>query len=507
MNTPIRLIALFVFGLCLLPWQRSSAGTTPPPAVTPSTPNAAPAKDANYLVRVNSTNQAHDFLRPWQKKNAFRRNGLGVLVGENEILVTAELVANHNYIELEHPSGGAKSQAKIRQIDYDANLALLEAVDADFLSTFRPVGLDQTARVGDSVVVMQLEGNGDLAATPATITQITVGAYAVEDVGMLIYRLSLALQQRDGSFVIPAMRNGKLLGLIMRYDGRNQTADVIPAPIIEKFLQMAREEIYAGFPRAGYAYVGLRDPQLRDFVGLQANGGVFITRVSPGSAAEESGLQEGDVLKKIGGHTIDNDGNFQHPRFGRIPIGHLTTAESAVDEVVPLTVFRDGENMELSMRLKGRDRDQMPVPIHIFDSPPRYAILGGVVFQELSRPFLREFGPDWRNNAPQDLVYYDIFQEEVLKDRKGVVFINQPLPLSETVGLDNIAGSVIARVNDRTVETIEELIAAMESTKSTFHKIELESDPGVFFLPVDDTEELEKTIQNNLGIERLRHTR
>ncbi len=42
------------------------------------------------------------------------------------VLVTADLVANQNYVELERAESGDKSAANVVVVDYEANLALLE---------------------------------------------------------------------------------------------------------------------------------------------------------------------------------------------------------------------------------------------------------------------------------------------------------------------------------------------------------------------------------------------
>ena len=48
-------------------------------------------------------------------------------------LVTADLVANQNYVELERAESGEKTAANVAVVDYEANLALLEPTDKKFL--------------------------------------------------------------------------------------------------------------------------------------------------------------------------------------------------------------------------------------------------------------------------------------------------------------------------------------------------------------------------------------
>ena len=100
-------------------------------AALPREPLTALASvSSNSLVRVNSTNQAFDFFRPWTKKAPFLRRGLGVILQGGQILVTAELVANRTYVELEKAGSAEKSPAETIVIDYDCNLALLRPTDS-----------------------------------------------------------------------------------------------------------------------------------------------------------------------------------------------------------------------------------------------------------------------------------------------------------------------------------------------------------------------------------------
>src|SRR5439155_3861000 len=86
------------------------------------------------LVRVNVTGQSYDYFRPWQKKAPFSKRALGAVLSKGRVLVTADLVANQNYVELERAESGEKTAANVQVIDYEAILALLEPVDKTFLN-------------------------------------------------------------------------------------------------------------------------------------------------------------------------------------------------------------------------------------------------------------------------------------------------------------------------------------------------------------------------------------
>ncbi len=100
-------------------------------------------------MRVNVTGQPYDFVRPWQKKAPFSKRALGAVLPGGRVLVTADLVANQNYVELERAESGDKTAANVVVVDYEANLALLEPTDKKFLDGLTPLQLALDTVVGD----------------------------------------------------------------------------------------------------------------------------------------------------------------------------------------------------------------------------------------------------------------------------------------------------------------------------------------------------------------------
>ena len=134
----------------------AEATPTPVPAAeataTPdSTPAPTPDPDVAKqppVIRVNVASQSSNFSQPWRKNPPVLRQGLGVVLMDGRILVTAELVANHSYVELEKPETALKAAAQVEVVDYDANLALLAAPAAD--SGSRKAAMPIAADMADS---------------------------------------------------------------------------------------------------------------------------------------------------------------------------------------------------------------------------------------------------------------------------------------------------------------------------------------------------------------------
>jgi hypothetical protein len=475
------------------------AGTTP----QGRKPGAAGEQGKPSLLRVNSNNQAFDFFRPWMKKQPFSRRGLGVLIEGGRILVTAELVANSNFIEIEKPATAEKSSAVVERVDYDCNLAVLKPADPSFVESMAPMPIDGVLEVGSELEVLQLEPNGDIARTAGKVTTIGVGGYPFENLGLLVFKAAVPLQQREGSFTLPAVRGGKLVGLLMRYDARNQTAEIVSTPVIRHFLKEMGKPKYDGFARLGLSFSALRDPQLRRHAGVVEPGGIYVTEVVPGGSAALAGIKKGDVLLEIDGKPIDQDGNYEDPEFGRILFSHITSTVKHPGESVLVRISRGGKVEELPVALQVPDRSRVVSEAHVTDRAPRYFVLGGLVFVELSRSYLQEWGADWAKAAPQRLVYYDAFQNELPEDRGKIVVLSQVLPMPDTLGYEDLRNHVVAKANGRTIRSLEDLAEAARQPEGGFHKIELEEDPKFIFLDAQSVGANQEALKKHYALPAL----
>src|SRR5947208_775099 len=333
-----------------------------PPARVEKAPAAAQTavqpKEVS-LVRVNVTGQPFDYFRPWQKKAPFSKRALGAVLAQGRVMVTADLVANENYVELERAESGEKIAASVEVVDYEANLALLQPQDKKFLNGLAPLELANDTIVGDRVAALQLEQTGALVVTDGLVTAVQVMRYPTEVGEFLTYRLSIALQYRDNSYTVPLVKSNKLAGLLLRYDPRSQLMDAIPAPIIAHFLKDAGQPNYGGFPTVGFDYFSTRDPQLRKYAGETGNGGgVCIRGIEPGSAVEKAGLQEGDILTAVGNFDLDQNGNYVDPIYKKLDFANLLTTRAYTGDKVPLKIHRQGKPMQLDVTMMHRAPDE-----------------------------------------------------------------------------------------------------------------------------------------------------
>jgi S1-C subfamily serine protease len=471
----------------------------------PGVPASMTTQKQLALVRVNVTGQSYDYFRPWQKKAPFSKRALGAVLSKGRVLVTADLVANQNFVELERAETGEKTAAKVQVIDYEANLALLEPTEKTFLDGITPLEITADTVVGDRLAAWQLEPTGALLATEGLVTTVQMTEYPIDVGEFLTYRVSIPMQYRENSYTVPLVKNNKLAGLLLRYDSRSQLLDAIPAPIITHFLKEADSQNYRGFPSAGFSFFPTRDPELREFAGeKRKGGGVYVTNVEPNTPAMKAGLQVGDIVTAVADREIDQNGNYVDPLHGKIEFTNLLTAHAYSGDVVPFRVERNGKPIQLNVTLEHRDAKDYVSPPYNLDQPPRYYVLGGLIFQELSRQYLKEWGPTWERSAPQRLVYFDRFQSELFPEgNRRVVILSQVLPADSTIGYDDLAYLTVTKVNGKEIKSLDDLAEAVKHPIDGFIKIETEEDPKQIALDAAQVATEASTLQENYGISSL----
>jgi hypothetical protein len=458
------------------------------------------------VIRVNVTRQGYNFRRPWEQLASRTHTAIGVIIAGPRVLVTASLIANHRYIELEKINTGEKSRARLEEVDYEGNLALLKPERKTFLKGMKPVQLTVDAKQGDALQVWQVKPNGTVTPGTGTITAIEAALYSYRNY-FLTYRLNGSLQYRFANITMPVVKDGKLAGLVMRYDAKRQTINVLAAPVIKHFLADASDGKYTGFPTTDFKIVSTEDPQLRRYANIPTSmGGVYVEGVAQRSAAAKAGLRQGDIIIEIAGYPIDRRGNFEHPIYGKMGLSHLLRCEFQIGDKIKHRLYRAGKLLNIEIIADHRQPEAFLVPPYIIDIPPRYYILGGLVFQELSVPYLQTYGKRWTVKAPIHFVYYEKNQDFLKNDgRKKIVFLSGVLPTSYTIGYESLSNIEVTRINDQVITRLEDVQRALETPVDGFHKIEFKQRPKMIYLNPMEIPKINEQIKKRYRIPVLQN--
>ena len=273
--------------------------------------------------------------------------------------------------------------------------------------------------------------------------------------------------------------------MLLSYDSKNQVTTILPGPIIEHFLKDFADGEYEGFPGLGMEFQVTLDGQLRDYLGMKPDSpGVLVTAVIKGASAEKAGLKKGDILLAINGQTIDARGDYKDPRYGALSSSHIVRGNAYVGDDFELKVIREGKEEMLKGKLTRKNPDDYLVTPYRFDKGPRYILNGGLLFQELSRPYLDSFGEQQTENSALLRLSHIARHPDELEEAglKKLVFLSTVLPTPSAQGYDQLGGIVVNKVNGQTVGDLKDLDAAFKAIKGTTHVIELDDFPHVLHL-------------------------
>ena len=144
--------------------------------------------------------------------------------------------------------------------------------------------------------------------------------------------------------------------------------------------------------------------------------------------------------------------SFQHLIHRRFP-----------GETVCVTVLRRGEQLDVSVPVQPLRR---LVPATVYDEAQPYFLYGGFAFVGLTEPYLHEWGDDWKQDAPQDLVHLTLTGIQRLRDEQPVI-LSRIFPSRHTAGYSNMADRQVVSVNDHPVLNLQQMYSLVQTLHET----------------------------------------
>lgn len=187
---------------------------------------------------------------------------------------------------------------------------------------------------------------------------------------------------------------------------------------------------------------------------------VKIVRGSPG----EGILKEGDVLFSVEGHPVAGDGTVEFRDRERTSVSYYIQAHQ-VGEPMTAEILREGRPQTVTITLSRPLEKDWLVPLEQYDVRPRYLVYGGLVFCPLTANFLKSWGPNWFDAAPEDLVSVLGFNY-VTDERDEVVLLQKVLAADVNQGYQDFNNWTIAEVNGKKVKSLRDLAQIIEAAKS-----------------------------------------
>ena len=429
------------------------------------TPNAT-AMWEKSVVRIEVARKAYDYYQPWNRRNE-RAMKTGVIVGERQILATAQDLSDQTLVRVQKNGRGKWTTARVEWIDYHANLALLTAEDAAFWSDLRPANLiGKPPGEGAHLQIVRWR-EGKLENRQAEFTQYSVH----ESDGSAINHVQMELDSeiRDAGGGEPVITDSRVVGITFSQRGR--ACRVIPASFIRSVLDAHKSGNQHGLGYFHFYWQPTENPA--SLAQLKLTGeprGVLVINVPERLDNNPQVIKSRDIILQIDGFDVDMQGDYNDPEFGSLTLENLSTRGKWAGDDVKMKIWRDGKPLDVTYRLPRYVFQNSLVPMAVRDQPPDYLIVGGLVFQPLTTPYLQRWGSEWERTAPFRLNHYR--SDEATKAKPSLVILSQVLPDKFNIGYQEYRSFVVNEVNGQRVTSLTELQAALKQPKDNFHVID-----------------------------------
>ncbi len=427
---------------------------------------AEPEKDlwANSLVQIESTRHQYEFFQPWSRRTA-SNNKFGVVVEGKKIATTADYLFDHTVLRVQKGGRGSWYEASLHWIDYHSNLALLDIQDPGFWEGLQPVKFaDPVPVTGEAKLIRWNDGR--LETRRLEINRLRMGRSALSYIDLPQLELDSEI---DGVGWSEAVVYGDaIIGLTTSQSRSKCTA--VPSFFVEEVIDQVKKDQFRGVGYFNFYWKRAENPAVLDYLKLEGGKrGVIVTEIIsiPG---HETKVKPKDILLKVDGFDIDIVGDYADPVYGNMMLERLATRGHWSGDKVPMTVWRDGVEIELEFELARADYSEEYVPSAKFDMPPEYLMAGGLVFQPLTEPYLRSWGSEWQRRAPVRLVR--LKERRPTEEDPGCVLLSLVLPDSYNLGYQDYRYLVLDKVNGVKITALPELKEALDHPKGAFHVIE-----------------------------------
>ena len=367
-------------------------------------PTLAPMLDQSKPAVVNIATQSHvriqdnpllndPFFRKFfnipeqQPRHRTKQSlGSGVIFDAKEGLVLTNNHVIHRADEITVSlTDGRSFQAEFVGSDPATDVALIK-IPAEQLTAL-PLADSDKLRVGDFVVAI-----GNPFGLGQTVTSGIVSALGRSGLGIEGYENFI---QTDAS-INPGNSGGALVNLRGELVGINtaifspgQKAGnigigfAIPSNMVK---QITDQLIEHGEVRRAYLGVQMQDvtAELAKAFDIKSESGAVVTQIIKDSAADEAGLQVGDIVTKIDGHRLINADSLRNT-IGLLMVG----------QTIELDILRDGKDKTLRATVKETKQNVTHRDVHpklsgatfgdIEESSPYFGKINGVMIYSVKR--------------------------------------------------------------------------------------------------------------------------
>lgn len=367
--------------------------------------------------------------------------GSGVIISDDGFILTNNHVVEDATEVTVNLYDKRKFDAKVIGTDPLTDLAVIKIDAKDLPAAY--LGDSDKLKVGQWVMAI-----GNPMALTSTVTAGIISAlgrsvniirdnYGVED----FIQTDAAINPGNSGGALVDL-NGEVIGINAAIATNGMTGTYIGygfAIPINLAKVVAEDLISSGKVKRGYIGVRIEevDADLAKAVGLDTPRGILIQQIIEDGAAAKEDIKAGDIILKIDGKEVNKPNELQ---------SHV--ASKRAGDKIQLDIFRDGDYISRSIKLKAREEESSEVAKESEVSSEPKGDIEEMDFDNL--------GLTVRNLRKQELSEFKV---------KNGVLISKVKKFSKAENQSLFAGLVITEVNRKKIESVSDLKSAFKSKK------------------------------------------
>lgn len=320
----------------------------------PSVVSIAITKNIQTMERCRENFGGLEILRPCpgDKQNVEVGGGSGFIVSEDGLVVTNKHVVQDGDAEYTVVTNdGSQYEAEIVDMDPVQDIAILKIDGKDLqpldLGDSESVKLGQTAiAIGNSLG--EFKNTVSVGVVSGLARDITAAGLGFVERIEGVIQTDAAINQGNSGGPLLNLK-GQVIGMntAVAQDAQN-VGFAIPIDRVKRDIKSVQETGEIKTPFLGVRYVPI-DKRIQKQQDLPVDYGALVRgtmngpAVTPGSAADEAGIQAEDIIIEISGTRVNEDNS----------LGSLIQRQ-AIGETIDITVLREGQEVELQATLKER---------------------------------------------------------------------------------------------------------------------------------------------------------
>jgi len=414
-----------------------------------------PASYYESVIRLEVASQTPDYQTPWNAGNFRSGSGSGFKVGDNLYMTNAHVVSNSQRIIVRKHGQPGAYQARVVHIAHDCDLALLELEDDSAFADVPALKFGGLPQLESEVRAIGYPIGGErISVTRGVVSRIDFSTYSHSGIDQhLVIQVDAAIN--PGNSGGPVMQGDKVVGVAFQgLRAADNTGYMIPTPVIQRFLEDVKSGSYDHYVDLAVGDFQLLNKTQREALGLSDDGrGILIADVLPGGSADGV-LETGDVLLSLDEFPVFANGQVMID--GEMVAMHEIVERKFAGESVLVSFIRGGETIEAEIELHRFE------PSRIFeikyDERPQFAMVGGLVFQPLSRNLIfahRLSGMEIRNFIGNYL------QRHMFIEWPEVILLTSVLPDEINADVVAFSGTIVDTINGREIRSMSDLKEAL----------------------------------------------